>query len=187
MTTSCSPVVDAPCPMIRAPLVKDPANSVQIGPIASAMDPARSSVDAVARLLTDAGQKAKLGGNSSCFVIAGRPTVTRPLMTLPMSVIPHSWMMAMTCWRRKTRGAGCWEWIEAALGARLLSLFSFEFTRCSSIDSRGAAVVMVVDMAVVVEAHDQLGIPRGQEQHFNKGRNGAFSLWRCQGALGKED
>lgn len=66
----------------------------------SAIEPARRSVDAVARLLTDEGQKAKEDGSSRSFVIVGSAIVTRPLIKLAVGVTLTSWTMTTTCCRR---------------------------------------------------------------------------------------
>lgn len=103
--TSPSPFPTSPAPMISAPPEKHPVRSTHRGPTAVAIDPERSSADAVARAETDAGQKARWAGMSRSAVMAGRPTPTRPLTALFVKFTPER---VKTRWavRRRERRAG---------------------------------------------------------------------------------
>lgn len=70
------------------------------------MDPANRSVEAVARLLTDEGQKDREDGSWRSLVMVGRPTITNPLIRQAVRVTAQSCSITTTCCRRKRWGLG---------------------------------------------------------------------------------
>lgn len=138
MMTSSMPVCDRPCPSINAPLARDPTSSTHRGPMVSAIEPDRRSVEAVARLHTEEGQRESEGGSWRSAVMVGSPTTTKPLITLAVRVTANSWVITTTCCKRDFRSS-------RGAGSRTSSA-----ERRSELTSLVTAVV-VVDMAVVCE------------------------------------
>ena len=136
MMTSSIPLRETPWPIINAPLAKDPTISTHRGPTASAIEPASRSVEAVDRLLTDEGQNANEEGRSRSLVSVGKPTITRPLITLAVSVTAMTCAITKPCCSRNFRAART-AWSGGGLSS-------------NSSESTGVVTVVVVAVAVMV-------------------------------------
>src|SRR5688572_32582030 len=83
---------------MKAPVSRHPSKPTTRGEVTSATAPARRREDAVARLVTEEGQKASSGGRLMALVMEGRPITTRPPVAEVVKFTPDNWKTTANCW-----------------------------------------------------------------------------------------